>query len=179
MTNELETTDPSIKIFLEYEYLTAGQLATIVSSIDSIYAAAVDALIFPGFDYHNGPGVIKYPIPLCVTRADTSNSIELTFSLVAAAAPSVTIVDGAIRVALPQWAAAVTVAFLAAQYCLRSYKEFLEVEKLQLEVRKLHLEVATLEESVSHRIQEAQHRLSVVILQKNITTVRINEQSIK
>jgi len=178
--------DPTIVIYLNYEYLTAAQLSTLVGAVNNIYESVARLLIYDAFEYVAAPNIVIHGVPLEVSRVNTAHSIELEFKLTRKKFPSIYTKEGKLGVELPQWVAVMAVTSALLMGGLHGYGEVLDVmiKRTDLELKQIELiqkarENAERETSSSAAVQSSYYQLQSAIQGKNVSEVRVNGTVIK
>lgn len=171
--------DPTIVVHLEYDYLTAAQLSTLVRAVDDVYDSVARLLIYDAFEYVATSNIIIHGVPLVISRVETSHSIELEFKLTRKTFPSIYTKEGKLGIELPQWVAVMAVTSALLMGGLHAYNEFLDVmiKRTDLELKQIELIQKKLENAETARsatIQSNLYQLDAVIREKNVGEVRIN-----
>lgn len=190
MANDNEYAESHITLFLSYDYLAAEQYATILSSINKVYTATANALIFGDFSYYNSPYVISYPVPLCIQELHTGNSIEAKFSFKKTFFPKIKYKDEQLNIILPQWAGVVIVVGTLLYGGLHTYNLFLDTRLKQLELEEktekvIREQVIMLDDLRKQKapavlgIQEGLAQFDTQIFQKNIKAVSIDGHALE
>lgn len=188
MNNEFLT------LYIGYEYLPVRQQANILHAIDNLYSAVAEAQEKHCYDipkymwryikYEVYPhyGNFLFAPPLCIDSAKTGTSIEFKFSVDQKVFPKCVFRRGDLRVLLPRWYApvAVTASLLIGvsnlyDHGVTTYKNTLEVEKLQLELKALKAQKSP----VADKIDIHSHQFKQEINYSNITQVKVNNYLVK
>lgn len=177
-----------LTLYLEYDYLTVIQHASMLWSLAGIYEALLPrTMMRPGQFFIWAParlardtGYSLKPVfgpPLCISSAETSSSIELKFSPEGRWFPSLTYAKGDLEVMIPRWTAAVVLVGAALTYGMGQYKEFLEIQKNQLEIEKLRIEIEQLQVERTEQDPQIQIHINEFRLEAsapNLRRVEIN-----
>ena len=187
--------DYELVIFLEFSYLTVDQLGNMLITVQSTYNHLIDALIYEKFNYVANNNIVTYPVPLCIRRVETKNSIEIVIAFAQQALPSISTLGESIKVILPEWSAVLVVLGCVVGGCLKGWDKILDIikkhkelkkigletEKIGLEKEMIGLEVEKLkrETSLTELLKSDLHQLRSVLMSQNISKVIVDGELIR
>jgi hypothetical protein len=171
----------SLEIYVDYEWLVAEQLATVITGVSRAYASILEQKTetFPwlirrpfGVRLIDRVDPLGYP-PLGVDRVETAQSISLSFGPTFAIRASHTGID----IGLPKWTAAIVLVGSALTYGMDRYEQFLHVSNLRLEHQKLEYEIQQLippSPTIRRRVEYQVRQVSDALAYPNIRSSTIN-----
>jgi hypothetical protein len=159
----------NLNLYLQFEYLTAEQFSSIVQATNEVYKIVANALKIDYSKFFDEPGLMAYPVPLCLQEVRTGNSIEIKFSFAKRFFPEFEINNkGTLNVILPKWSAILILSGMMLTYGLDIRNKILEGQKMQAE----------LHEKAKIEVQSQTKQLNGILSKPNNPTVYILQQNI-
>ena len=134
---------PPFSLYMKYDFLPVQQQSIILNSIAGSFNAIIKSstlIDWRSWPYY-GYGFPPKPFPpLCITTAQTGESIKFGFDSERKFIPRFRFSDNDLEVLVPHWTAGVVLTAIALGWGLNQYKTVLEVKKLNLEIEKIEQE---------------------------------------
>ena len=142
MAKEANFSSENISLYIDYQYLTMQQFASIIEAINGIYKELADTLIYEN-RYDNPVDIFPYDIPftriieipLCIEQISTGNSINTKFSFDNKFFPSFEIENSdTLKIILPKWSATLIIAGAILSFGFDKYEQYLDIRIKELEI---------------------------------------------
>jgi len=205
MAQEANFSNENISLYIDYQYLTMQQLASIIEAINGLYKELADTVIYNR--YYNSFNILPYDIrfarvleiPLCIEQINTGNSINAKFSFDNNFFPSFEIENSdTLKIILPKWSATLIILGAILSYGVDKYEQYLDIRIKELEIAEkenniknpISQELKKQSERLSEAKNQPSNRTYVTIQknyyafqseiqQSNIKTVEINGNVVK
>lgn len=159
--------EEKIEIYIDYDYLEVNDLSRILKAIDGVYSNLNNILYFDELLSKRGSATIINQFPLCITSAQTGNSIKLEVGFDPNSSYGLKSDSEGLKLNLPKWSSSIILCGVILSVGLGTTNNVLDIENKILDNKLKRMEIQ-LKRNELEKIKNAKGTSSYSNIQSNV-----------